>query len=523
MEENLEIISFLKSEYNLSDANFEQISNLGISVNKIKQQLFLFQNGIPKINLEKPATINDGILKLTETENEKFASVFDLYKNNLSIEKFIPASGAASRMFKHLSEFLLDFKIENETINAYINRKNDTDLSSFIIGMDKFPFFEKVYKRLKEKYPNFDSLTRDYKNFYFIETLLDNNEFNFTNKPKAILPFHGRNSAVLTPIDEHLKESSLINQDNQKIKLHFTISIEHRKDFEAIIANSGFDNLEVTFSEQQKETDTIAVDFENKALFDNNGNLIFRPGGHGALINNLNNLQSDLVFIKNIDNVSYSNAANIVYYKKVLAGYLITMQQQIFKFLHVLDQTEVGESQKKEVRDFIENELKIILPINFDKLTNTGQLQNLKTILNRPIRVCGMVINENEPGGGPFWIKDQSNEVSLQIIESSQIDTKNINQIDIFKKATHFNPVDIVCSFRDYKNNKFNLLEFVDHNSGFIVEKSKNGVSYKAYELPGLWNGAMANWITIFVEVPVITFNPVKTVNDLLKHNHQLQ
>ncbi len=520
MEENLKIKNSLIENQSLTDIHFKQLETYGIDLSKIAFELQLFNTGIPKANLERAATKNDGILVFSVEEMGKQAIKFDNLKSNISREKFVPASGAASRMFKFLSEFLLEFNREHESINAYINRKNDTSLSAFIIGMDKFPFFKSVHNRLKEKYPDFDSWKRDDKNYFFIKYLLDKTEFDYANKPKGILPFHLYPSKIETAIEEHLKEASLYAQSNGISKIHFTISGEHQNDFEKIVSQSELKNIQVTYSEQHKNTDTIAVDYKNNLLKEND-QLIFRPGGHGALIYNLNQMNSDIVFIKNIDNVSHNNLNEIAFYKKVLAGYLLEIQNTIFSNLEKLNENFIDEDLLNEIQIFTENKLNISFSKEFKNYKKQSQIDYIKSILNRPIRVCGMVKNENEPGGGPFWIRDHEGNKSLQIVESSQIDIMNENQVRIFKSATHFNPVDIVCGLKNYKNEKFNLLDFVDNNSGFIVEKSKNGINYKAYELPGLWNGAMAKWITIFVEVPLSTFNPVKTVNDLLKTNHQ--
>lgn len=522
MEENLKIKNSLIKEQLFSETHFKQVEAYGIDLNKIAEELQLFKTGIPKVVVEKPATKNDGILVFSPVEMESFAAKFDTEKSKFSLEKFVPASGAASRMFKFLSAFLLEFNPEKETINSYINRKKETSLQAFIIGMDKFPFFTAVYTKLKEKHPDFDSWKRDDKNYFFIKILLDSQGFDFANKPKGILPFHVYPDSIATPIEEHLKEALLYAKSNGMAKIHFTISGEHQNDFEKIVSQFNSKEVEVTYSEQLKTTDTIAVDFNNIALKES-GQLIFRPGGHGALIYNLNQINSDLVFIKNIDNVSHNNLNEIALYKKGLGGYLIEIQTTVFEKLRILERDKVSKELIVDIQNFIENKLKIELSKDFKNFKKDSKIKYLKTILDRPIRLCGMVKNENEPGGGPFWIRDKEGSISLQIVESSQIDIQNENQVHLFKSATHFNPVDLVCGIKKYNGEKFNLLDFVDNQSGFIVEKSKSGIDYKAYELPGLWNGAMANWITLFVEVPLETFNPVKTVNDLLKYNHQPQ
>jgi hypothetical protein len=281
------------------------------------------------------------------------------------------------------------------------------------------------------------------------------------------------------------------------------------------------DNVEVSYSFQQEKTDTLAVTDENKPLRDEQGNLVFRPGGHGALIANLNALSSDTVFIKNIDNVSQNHIADIVKYKKLIGGILFHLQQLIFGYLNDLQREDVTDEKIRVIKEFAQMELHLVLPNDFGRYEKASQIEYLFDELNRPIRVCGMVRNEGEPGGGPFWVKNEEGKVSLQIVETSQIDLANEQQAQIVNNATHFNPVDLVCGLKNFKGEKFDLMQFVDQNTGFIVSKNTEGQPYKAYELPGLWNGAMANWITVFVEVPLVTFNPVKTINDLLKPAHQ--
>jgi nicotinamide riboside kinase len=511
-----------------SSSDFVQIHEHGIPLKNIKNQLNFFKNGIPKTVLTEPAKVSNGILKLTDDDFQQKATYFDSVKSTLKLKKFVPASGAASRMFKFLNTFLNEFDIENESIHAYINRKKDSELSIFIVGLEKFPFYDEVHFELQKTFPDFNNLNRDYKNYYFIKRLLSAKHFDFANKPKAILPFHQYENRIATPIEEHLNECVNYSSSNGNSHLHFTVSEAHQKDFETII-NGIKDKIEkenettiqVSFSNQNKSTDTIAVDLSTKPLRDELGKLVFRPGGHGALIKNLNALEADIVFIKNIDNVIQNHIETITLYKKALAGILIELQQKVFHYLNTID--TCNEEYLDEIVLFSKNKLNIE-PVNgFSKYTFENKITHLKNSLDRPIRVCGMVKNEGETGGGPFWVRDSKGTVSLQIVETSQIDITIPSQADILANATHFNPVDLVCSIRNHKKEKFDLTHFIDHNSGFIVDKNKNGQALKAYELPGLWNGAMAKWITVFVEVPLMTFNPVKTVNDLLQASHQPQ
>ena len=518
----------LARELGFSSGDFIHIHEHGIPMKSIQKQLSFFKEGIPKADLVSPATLSNGILKLSEKDFQEKASFFDVNKSGLKLNKFVPASGAASRMFKFLTEFINEFDIENESINAYINRKKASKLSIFIVGMEKFPFFEAIDKELRAEFTDFDSLDRSLKNYYFIKLLLSSDYFDFANKPKGILPFHKYKTHIATPVEEHLQECTHYSSSNNSSHLHFTVSESHQKHFESIIdtikpkiENKSGVAINISYSYQNKSTDTLAVTMKNKPFRDENGRLVFRPGGHGALIENLNNLDADIVFIKNIDNVIQNNLEKISLYKKGLAGILLVIQQQVFGYLNTLNSVEIELEFIDEIILFLKEKLNITMKETFHTDSLENKITEVKAILNRPIRVCGMVKNEGEPGGGPFWVRNSQGAISLQIVESSQVDLSNENQKIILNAATHFNPVDLVCGIKNYKKEKFDLTQFVDNNSGFIVVKNVAGKNIKGYELPGLWNGAMANWLTVFVQVPLITFNPVKTVNDLLKPAHQ--
>ena len=515
-------------EENFTKQDIEFIKNRGNSLEKIEQQLQFLKNGIPTIILNRPATIDDGIKSLTEDEALFYANFFDSKKDDLKLKKFVPASGAASRMFKFLIEFLNDFNQETETINAYINKKNDKNLSIFLIAKEKFPFHETILDYLKNEFPTYNQWNNAKKEFEYIKALLSTEVFNFANKPKGVLPFHKYQDFTSTAIEEHLNECVFYATSNGKSRLHFTISKEHQSEFDAIInfvkpkiEKRNSVSISVKYSYQDKSSDALAVDLKNIPFRNENGELLFRPGGHGALIENLNRLKADVLFIKNIDNVIQNHIETIALYKKALAGILIELQSKIATILHSIKKDEVTENDMQHILNFASSKLCIEIIDDFDKFTFENKIEYILYILNRPIRVCGMVKNEGEPGGGPFWVQGNKGKITLQIVESSQVDTKDKIQRKILENATHFNPVDIVCGIKDFEGNKFDLSKFVNPNRGFIVEKNKSGKSYKAFELPGLWNGAMAKWITIFVEVPLITFNPVKTVNDLLKPAHQ--
>lgn len=511
-----------------SSIDFLQIKEYGIPLKKIEKQFHYYKNGVAKAVLVEPAQVSNGIVKFSDDEIQQKADFFDANKASFKLLKFVPASGAASRMFQFLNEFLNEFDFEKETINAYINRKKEAELPVFIVGLDKFPFFEEISTKLKEIYSNFNTLEKDSKNFYFIKTMLSSEHFNYSNKPKAILPFHKYKSHIATPIEEHLYECTRYSSSNGNSHLHFTVTEAHQTAFEKVIDNvkrrveeETQTQIEVGFSHQNKATDTLPVDDSNNPFRDQNGKLVFRPGGHGALIENLNNLDGDVIFVKNIDNVIQSHVEISTLYKKALAGIMIELQQQIFNYLNAIENGQ--EINVKEIIDFAKTRLNIKVSKKVLKYTIEYQKEYIIKILDKPIRICGMVRNEGDTGGGPFWVRNLKGPISLQIIETSQIDLTNTDQAKIFSGATHFNPVDLVCGIINYKGIKFNLPDFVDSNSGFIVKKNKDGKPLKSYELPGLWNGAMAKWISVFVEVPLITFNPVKTVNDLLKAPHQPQ
>ncbi|MRX66734.1 nicotinamide-nucleotide adenylyltransferase, NadR type [Flavobacterium resistens] len=520
----------IAKERGFSSEDFVQLYEQGISIESVLKQLKIFKRGITKSNLISPATTENGILAFSEIEFEEKAAYFDAQKENLKIKKFVPASGAATRMFKFLRAFLNDFDIEKETINAYINRQKDKELSIFIVGMDKFPFFKAVDKKLRSIYPDFENLEQDYKNYYFIKTLLSQDYFAFADKPKAVLPFHKYKDHIANPIEEHLNECVHYASSNQVSNLHFTVTEAHQELFEKEIEvlkekvekASGI-QINIGYSYQNASTDSIAVDTKNRLVRDKNEALVFRPGGHGALIENLSTLEADVIFIKNIDNVIQNHIDKITLYKKALAGILIEAQQKVFGYLNAIDAQKIGEKELNEIVLFLTKELNIEISSDFNMFTFENKINKVKELLNRPIRVCGMVKNEGEPGGGPFWVMSNKGIKSLQIVETSQVDLSDKKQAKILAESTHFNPVDLVCGIRNYKNQKFDLQQFVDHKAGFIVEKSVEGKTVKNYELPGLWNGSMAHWLTIFVAVPLITFNPVKTVNDLLKAPHQPQ
>ncbi|WP_420603856.1 DUF4301 family protein [Flagellimonas sp.] len=502
----------------------EQLQKKGISKEKVENQIETFKAGIPFVKLKSAAVVSDGIFRFSEEDQKELIQYFEDSRKTLELLKFVPASGAASRMFKAMFNFLDAYDFSKEKLSTYIDRTGDTAVKQFVDGMENFPFYSIIMERISGKTSN-----RDEEIYLFVKEMLVTEGLNYGFYPKGLLPFHNYSSGSATPFEEHLKEASLYAKTDGTANLHFTISEQHNDMFKAEHDSVGpktekatDTQFDISYSNQKPSTDTIAVDMENKPFRNNDGSLLFRPAGHGSLIENLNDQDADVIFIKNIDNVVIDGNLNeVANSKKMLAGVLRKAQTKAFAYARLLEDGNASEEQVVEIKHFLEEELNAKLSNGFDDLDLTKQIEVLKDKLNRPIRVCGMVKNEGEPGGGPFWIYNSKGDVSLQIIESAQIDMSNEEQAAILKNATHFNPVDLICGVRNFKGEKYNLLDFVDEKQGFITNKTKEGKELKALELPGLWNGAMAFWNTIFVEVPLVTFNPVKTVNDLLKPTHQ--
>lgn len=501
----------------LSSEDIKQIENYGISTDVIEKQIKQLSEGFPFMNILSAASTELGIMSIDANEQKFYMEQWDEYLSNKtgSVTKMVPASGAASRMFKELFEFL----------NSDETEPTNDNVKFFLDNLKNFAFYDSLNEVcLRMCWKTIPKLLeiKEYKSI--IKYLLTDEGLNYGGKPKGLILFHRYDKRTITPIEEHLSEGALYAKDRDgNVNIHFTVSPEHKKNFVGLIdkVKTNYElrwgvNYNVSFSEQKHSTDTIALD-ENGNIFRNNdGSILFRPSGHGALIENINDLESDIVFIKNIDNVVPDKIkGDTIIYKKTIAGILVSIQKTIHKFLNDIDN---GKEEFDKIIEFIECNLCIKKP-NFDSVDDLKKWIVAK--LNRPIRVCGMVRNEGEPGGGPFVIQESDGSTSLQILESSQINNNDLSQVEMLKKGKYFNPVDIVCAIKDYKGNKFDLKDFVNQQTGFISSKSSNGRSLKALELPGLWNGSMHNWNTIFVEVPSSTFNPVKTVSDLLRGEHQ--
>lgn len=505
----------------LTQEDKELLLKKGISEAQIAEQLACFEKGFPYLELSAAASVeNGGILVADADLQEKYLKAWDAYKDgDKKIVKFVPASGAASRMFKNLFEFL----------GADYSEPTTDFEKKFFSRVHDFAFYDELNEAcIKNTGKDIDTLIAEKNYKAVVANLLESAGLNYGALPKGLLKFHRYEDGVRTPLEEHLVEGALYAAGKTgQVNVHFTVSTEHRALFQQLVDekvaaySSRFGvQYQVSFSEQKPSTDTVAADMENKPFRDN-GKLLFRPGGHGALIENLNDLDADIVFIKNIDNVLPDRLkADTVTYKKLLAGALVTLQKKAFEYLELLDSGHYSHEQLETIIRFVQQDLRC-RRADIKNLEDADLVIYLRKKLNRPMRVCGMVKNVGEPGGGPFLAYNPDGTVSLQILESSQIDMKDPEKKAMFEKGTHFNPVDLVCAVRDYKGNKFNLLNFVDKATGFISYKSKNGKDLKALELPGLWNGSMSDWSTVFVEVPLSTFNPVKTVNDLLREQHQ--
>lgn len=513
-----------------TENDIQQIRNKGISLDQVNAQVSRIKKGMSYSNLIAAATIGTGIEKYNNAETKALIEFYHAKQENLNIIKFVPASGAASRMFKFLFQFLNNFDPSKEGIHNYIERTNDVLIKTLIVNLEKFPFYEPVLLKLKETNVNFDNLSQDAMYVEFVKTMLNEEALNYSFFPKGLLPFHKYKDGALTAFQEHLFESTLYASSNGNANLHFTVSEKHHEYFNSEL-NKFKSELEektsmafnISFSYQKEATEVLALTTNNTVFRNDDDSILFRPAGHGALLENLNDLDNDIIFIKNIDNIVVADTnVKVSAYKELLAGVLLKVQEQAFRFLNQLDGKSVSEDDLNEMIGFASNKMNLVFDDTFKSLNLEEKVAYLKDKLNRPIRVCGMVKNEGEPGGGPFWVKDENGNTSLQIVEFAQIDIDNKTQSDIVKNATHFNPTDLVCGVKNYKGEKFNLMDFVDPEAAFITMKTQNGIDIQALELPGLWNGSMAYWNSIFVEVPLETFNPVKTVNDLLKEPHQV-
>ena len=504
----------------LSQQDLKQIAGKGISEQQIERQLGEFKTGFPFLKLEAAAAIGKGIVAPTDVEGKQYIEAWQQYKaEGKKVVKFVPASGAASRMFKDMFAFVdADYDVPT------------TDFEKkYFDNIEKFAFYQELDavcqkncgKGIKEL-----MAAGEYK--AVAAQMLKAEGLNYGQLPKGLLLFHNYPEGARTPMEEHLVEGALYAASNGEAHVHFTVSHEHMELFKQKVAQKadlyaqkyGI-KYDISFSEQKPSTDTIAANPDGTPFRNSDGTLLFRPGGHGALIENLNEIDADVIFVKNIDNVVPDRLKqDTVEWKQIIAGVLITLQKKAFEYLRLLDTGKYTHEQIEEMIRFVQQDL-CCRKADIKQLEDAELVIYLRKKLNRPMRVCGVVKNVGEPGGGPFLTYNQDGTVSLQILESSQIDKSNKEYMEMFTKGTHFNPVDLVCAVKDYTGKPFDLPKYVDPTTGFISQKSKSGKELQALELPGLWNGAMSDWSTVFVEVPLSTFNPVKTVNDLLRDQHQ--
>lgn len=486
-----------------TDNDLTYISSKGISLESIGRQLNSFKTSFPFLNVVSAATPKRGIKVMSDDE---IKSAYNAYlENKLSLVKFVPASGAASRMFKDLFQ-----SMESGELNG-TSRK-------FVENIASFAFYDPSL---------FDGETP----LEIIESVLTEKGLNYGSLPKGVLKFHKYGTETRTPLEEHLVEGALYCRcADSSVNMVVTVSAEHLEVFKDLLetVRNKYEKrygvkYNVTFTLQSPSTDTIAATEDNQPFRKGDGSLLFRPGGHGALINNLNETDADILIIKNIDNVVREDfIQDTILWKKLLIGRVAMSRESTFSYISKLNSSLKGGNKFEiaklceEIKGYLESEYCLSLP----EVAQSELPDLLLSKLNRPIRVCGMVRNQGEPGGGPFVVRDADGSTSLQILESVQLDPSNPDTAHLFASGTHFNPVDLVCSITNYRGERFDLIQYIDHNAGFISSKSYEGRILKALELPGLWNGAMSDWNTIFVEVPLTTFNPVKTVMDLLRDEH---
>ncbi len=498
----------------LTQQDLKQLAQKGISEQQIETQLGQFKTGFPFLKLEAAAAIGHGIVAPDATAGRKYVETWQQYKAaGRKVVKFVPASGAASRMFKDMFAF----------VDADYDKPTTDFEKKYFDNIQKFAFYQEldaVCQKNEGKGVKELMAAGNYK--AVAANMLKAEGLNYGQLPKGLLLFHNYPEGPRTPMEEHLVEGALYAASNGEAHVHFTVSHEHMELFKQKVAQKadyyakkyGI-HYDISFSEQKPSTDTVAANPDGTPFRNSDGSLLFRPGGHGALIENLNEIDADIIFVKNIDNVVPDRLKqDTVAWKQIIAGVLVSLQQKAFEYLRLLD-AGANDAQLKEMAEFVEKCLCV------NPMGAKVDADYLRKKLNRPMRVCGVVKNVGEPGGGPFLTYNQDGTVSLQILESSQIDKSNKEYMEMFTKGTHFNPVDLVCAVKNYKGEAFDLPKYVDPTTGFISQKSKSGKELQALELPGLWNGAMSDWSTVFVEVPLSTFNPVKTVNDLLRDQHQ--
>ena len=506
----------------------------GIPVQEALRQLELFARPPQFVRLERACTVGDGIERIPE---DAFPGLLESHARASRAGRFtrcVPASGAATRMFKNLLHFQRGpgRELAWSTIleQAEEGQGEATALVEFMREMDRFPFRDELRKGLFRRGEDLEGLARVGAFQPILDALLDSLGMDLDQRPKGLIPFHAYAEGSRTAFEEHLVEAAAYTSDADGLcRLHFTVSPEHMAGFEQLFSRSGKSlaerlgvRCEIGFSVQKPETDTLAADDDGRPLHDSEGRLRLRPGGHGSLIENLNDLGADLIFVKNIDNVQPDcGRAATVQWKKLLAGYLVQLQGEAFDHLDRLSAPAPSGEIIAAAEKFVARRLSIDLDGRGEPSSYQARRASLIAVLNRPLRVCGVVPNTGEPGGGPFWVRRSDGTPSRQIVETAQVDSGDAGQLELLRSSTHFNPVDLVCAVRDAEGKPYDLRRFIDHDAVIITRKSVDGRALRALERPGLWNGSMAGWNTVFVEVPLETFTPVKTVLDLLRPEHQ--
>lgn len=520
------------SGFEFNESDLKQMKERGISQEKVFSQLGRFKKGFPFLKLNRPCTLGDGIHVLENTDIEKSIEAHSESALAGRTMKFVPASGAASRMFKTLLRFYDPDRSTSERQAQTETEKQDPEYQAFLRCMkniDRFAFYDALKQAMSRDGLDIHGFVTQKRYETLLEYMLTPKGLDLTGLPKGLILFHQYPDQTRTPFEEQMVEGAAYAKDGKGVvPLHFTVSETHKKIIKDYVNNvrgryeSNGVAYDITYSVQKTATDTIGADKDNAPFRAKNGRLIFRPGGHGALLENLGELNGDIIFIKNIDNVVPDRLKpDTILHKRALGGYLVILQKKIFEYLHELVEGDVRTEKFREIVQFAKDKLSIVFPETLQRRTKEEKIQFFVKKLNRPLRVCGMVKNEGEPGGGPFWVEGANKTLSCQIVESSQVNMTSDEQRNLWEASTHFNPVDLVCGVRDYWGRPFKLSDFADPDTGSISIKSHEGRELKALELPGLWNGGMAHWITIFIEVPLITFNPVKTVLDLLRSEHQ--
>jgi len=502
----------MKSKLLFSKQDIEQMRELKIAPRLVRKQILLYKNKSKTLRLNRECKVGDGIYKITSSQNKKIIQYYEQSQKKNKIVKFVPASGAASRMFSYWHNLAQ----QKEPVTLY-------DKNVFFRDLKKMPFYPLIKNDERARQLIINNNIKELLSF-----MLSDEGLNLTDRPKALVLFHRYSDTDMrTPLEEHLYEAGKYCKNICSV--HFTISLEHRKSINEIImaVKKRYEKqhnvqYKIHLSYQSSATNIIAVDYDNKPLRDKDGKLIFRPGGHGALLENLNTLEADLIFIKNIDNVVPEILCDkIIPYKKILGGLALQTRDQIFDILRRIEEEKIDKEQIELITEYCKDKLNIVFPPEFyiSKLQKRKRI--IFSLLNRPLRVCAMVRNTGEPGGGPFWVAEKNKTQTLQIVESAHVDKKSASQMKIWSQALYFNPVDIACCTKNYQGKIFDLKKYVNKDTYLITSKTEKGRKIKVQELPGLWNGSMHSWNTIFVELPLITFNPVKTVYDLLRPQHQ--